>query len=188
MSNDIFDFAFSHHEKPSDLLGIHNGYSRNTTIRKDRYHMRLHTFMALSDMGVSLKEPRKYRNYLSLPNEAIFAILSGELSDGLIRASFGGTISKDGCEEIRRKMVGYIVSSLDENAQAIQQVDYNIEGMRINGSDWHTIPTEKAVLIPALVTKVWETPRYEKRFESALDDAGKDHWVNAERDNAILHV
>jgi len=178
MASDISDFAFSHHEKPADLIGTHNSYSRVSTLRKKYSAALLHTLLSLSDIAVSMREPRAYREFASLPLSAIFDELKKELSDDLITSIFGVQSNKD---LIREKMVGYVLSSVQGMDHMLTDRDYNIEGMRINGSEWHSVPIEKAVLIPRLVSDVWNNPKYERRFLSTLEKDIKNTWVHTGR-------
>lgn len=178
ISEDIFDFAFSHHEKPADLIATHNSYSRLTLIRKNPKNALLHVFLTLSDIAVSMREPRSYRNNLSLPFGVIFDELNTELSNDLLNVIFG-TIPH--IDTLRKKMIGYVMSSIHETDTVLTQKEYNMEGMRINGSEWHSTPAEKAVLIPALVKMVWNNPRYERRLENFLALDGGMRWRHESR-------
>jgi len=160
----ISDFAFSHHQKPTDLISPVHSNSRGLSLRKYSKDALLHTFLALSDIAVSMREPRSYRNFLSLPKSIIFEELNTELSHSLISSIFGNHLNESNIANIRKEMVGYIMSAIDEIDIALTQREYDIEGWRINGSDWHSTPPEKAVLIPLLVKKVWANSDHDKDF------------------------
>ncbi|MEK7079036.1 MAG: HD domain-containing protein, partial [Patescibacteria group bacterium] len=178
IAEDVFDFAFSHHEKPADLIATHNSYSRLSLIRKNPKDALLHVFLTLSDIAVSMREPRSYRNNSSLPYEVIFDELNTELSHDLLNAIFGTIPHVDA---LRKKMIGYVMSSIHEIDTVLTQKEYDVEGIWINGSEWHSTPAEHAVLIPALVKKVWNNKNHVRRLMDFLALDGGTRWRHESR-------
>ncbi len=67
LATNIYKFSFNHHEKPLDLAVDRSSYSRRSSDRNSSFDALLHTILSLSDIAVSMREPRLYRNYKSLP-------------------------------------------------------------------------------------------------------------------------
>ncbi len=77
-------------------------------------------------------------------------------------------------------MAGQVMSSIQSIDVVLTQKDFDIEGMQINGKEWHSIPREKAVLLPTLIMEVWK--KNERRLNESLNKDGRILWVHKSRE------
>lgn len=174
ISMQVVDFAYTHHQKPSDLLHLYSSYGQ-TPLRTTTHQEKLfHTILACADMAVAMREPRGYRSFTELSYNLIYHNICDQLSPKLL-AAIGMRL------EDRDAFAQHVVGSLWSIDEAVTQQHYNIEGMRVNGIEWRETPIENAQIIPSLNAQIWNDPTILRYINGFLDDVDKTPFVNAGR-------